>query len=337
MKFNHIAVCRTDSIGDVVLTLPLLHTIKEKYPQAKLSFIGRTYTQPIVQLNANVDQFLNWDTVANASKKEQIAFLKNQEIDVIVFVFPDKAVVKAAFWANIKMRIGTIGRVHTLLYCNKKVIFSRKKSELHEAQLNFNLLLPLGINQIPPLSEIQQQYDLNLPQATLPGDISEKLNQHSKHIILHPKSQGSAVEWSQENFIKLAYLLVEKGYTVWFTGTKQEGEKVPLLASINHPQIIATFGRLTLEQLIALIYRTQGIVAASTGPLHLAAAYGKLAVGLFSPKRPIHPGRWKPIGENTTVLVSATLCEGCKTNGECTCLAGITPAEVLETILCFTG
>ncbi len=336
MNINHIAVCRTDSIGDVVLTLPLLQVLKKQFPHAKLSFIGRTYTQPIVQLNTNVDRFLNWDSVAQSSKKEQIAFLKSQNIDAIIFVFPEKNIVKAAFWANIKMRIGTIGRLHTLLYCNKKVIFSRKKSELHEAQLNFNLLHPLGITHIPALSEIQNMYDLAIPKTPLPADISEKLNHSSKHIILHPKSQGSAVEWSEENFKTLALLLADKGYTIWFTGTQKEGEKVPQLATLNHPKIIPTFGRLTLEQLIALIYHTQGIVAASTGPLHLAAAYGRLAVGLFSPKRPIHPGRWKPVGKNATVLVSATLCEGCKTGGECSCLAGITPDEVLETILCFS-
>ena len=335
MIFNHIAVARTDSIGDVMLTLPLLHVLRENFPEAKISFIGRTYTQPIVELNKNVNQFIDWDDVSAGSKKEQIAFLKEKEIDALIFAFPEKKIVQAAFWANIKFRIATFGRMHTLLYCNKKVIFSRKKSELHESQLNFHLLAPLGINKIPELEEIQNYYDLNIPQVTLPETIQEKLSQSKKNIILHPKSQGSAVEWSEENFLQLTQMLTEKGFTVWFTGTEKEGKLVPKLSSIKQENVFPVFGQLTLPQLMHFIYLSSGLVAASTGPLHIAAAFGKPAIGLFSPRRPIHPGRWKPIGKNATVLVSSQLCEGCKTNGTCTCMQNITPDQVLEAVLCY--
>ena len=335
MKFNHIAVCRTDSIGDVVLTLPMLHAIREQYPEAKISFIGRTYTKPVIEINKNINRFINWDDVADKTKKEQAEFLKAQEIDALIFAFPDKTVVKAAFWANIKFRIATFGRMHTLLYCNKKVIFSRKNSNLHESQLNFNLLAPLGIDKIPSLEKIKTYYDLDAPKAKLPQEISDILAKSSKNIILHPKSQGSAVEWSEDNFLQLAKMLAAKGYTVWFTGTEKEGKLVPKLAQIKAENIIPLFGQMSLQEFIRFISQTDGLVAASTGPLHIAAAMGKIAVGLFSPRRPIHPGRWQPVGENATVLVSAQLCEGCKKGGECTCMQNITPEQVLEAVLCF--
>jgi ADP-heptose:LPS heptosyltransferase len=318
-----------------VLTVPLLHTLREKYPDAKISFIGRTYTKPIVELNKNINQFINWDDVSNKTKKEQINFLKDHEIDAIVFAYPDKQIVKAAFWANIKFRIATFGRMHTLLYCNKKVIFSRKKSDLHESQLNYYLLTPLGVNKIPSAEEIKNYYDFNAPNAKLPAEIEEKLSTSKKNIILHPKSQGSAVEWSESNFLQLAELLVKNGFTVWITGTEKEASLVPALANIKAENIHAVFGRFSLTQFIQFINQTDGLVAASTGPLHIAAAFNKLAVGLFSPKRPIHPGRWKPIGNNATVLVSTKLCEGCQKGGTCTCIESITPEQVLEAVLCF--
>jgi ADP-heptose:LPS heptosyltransferase len=44
-----IVISRTDSIGDVVLTLPLAGILKEKYPKAKIIFLGNTYTKPIIK------------------------------------------------------------------------------------------------------------------------------------------------------------------------------------------------------------------------------------------------------------------------------------------------
>jgi ADP-heptose:LPS heptosyltransferase len=44
------------------------------------------------------------------------------------------------------------------------------------------------------------------------------------------------------------------------------------------------------------------LVAASTGPLHIASAVGIHAIGLYPSKRPMHPGRWMPLGGNASYL-----------------------------------
>ncbi|MBL0315693.1 MAG: hypothetical protein IPP69_07900 [Flavobacteriales bacterium] len=55
---------------------------------------------------------------------------------------------------------------------------------------------------------------------------------------------------------------------------------------------------INLAELIAFINQYDGLVAANTGPLHIASACGIHAFGLYSLKRPIHPGRWSPVGKN---------------------------------------
>jgi heptosyltransferase III len=62
-------------------------------------------------------------------------------------------------------------------------------------------------------------------------------------------------------------------------------------------------GTTSLAELLALIDASDGFIAASTGPLHCAAALGVPTLGLFSPRRPIHPGRWAPIGARAELLV----------------------------------
>jgi ADP-heptose:LPS heptosyltransferase len=74
------------------------------------------------------------------------------------------------------------------------------------------------------------------------------------------------------------------------------------------------------------------LVACSTGPLHLAGILGKNAIGLFSPKRPIHPGRWKPLGLKTSILVNDENCFACGKRKSCNCIEQISEGRVLDII-----
>lgn len=59
-----ILISRTDGIGDVVLTLPLAGVIKHCFADVRVLFLGRTYTQAVVGMCGDVDEFLNWDELA---------------------------------------------------------------------------------------------------------------------------------------------------------------------------------------------------------------------------------------------------------------------------------
>lgn len=150
-------------------------------------------------------------------------------------------------------------------------------------------------------------------------------------MILHPKSKGSAREWGLENFSKLITALDKNRYAVYISGTAQEGELVKSLID-RHPEVTDLTGKLSLQQFIAFINHCDTLVAASTGPLHIAAALGKKAIGLFSPMRPIHPGRWKPVGKQAAYLVFDEDCEDCRNKKECHCLLKIEPADVINLI-----
>ena len=110
-----------------------------------------------------------------------------------------------------------------------------------------------------------------------------------------------------------------------------EGELVKELLQ-KHPEAVNLTGKLSLQQFIAFISHCDALIAASTGPLHIASALGKKAIGLFSPMRPIHPGRWKPIGVNAHYLVLDKECTDCKKNKDCHCIREIPTTEVIKVI-----
>jgi heptosyltransferase-3 len=325
----HILITRIDSIGDVILTFPLVGFIKQHFPKAQISFLGKTYTKDIIDCEKNVDNFLNWDTLV--SEKNPIETLKKHNFTHCIHALPKKEVVKLAFQAKIPKRIGVNRRLHNWIYCNIRTSFSRKKSDLHEAQLNILLAKPLIKNfELPSFKSLHKLVNFNQKEVALPTSINLILSgePNAPLIILHPKSQGSAIEWGLDNFETLALNLAEKS-TVLITGTKKEGELLHENGfNPKHKNIYNITGQLSLAQFITLIAKCNGLVAASTGPLHIASVLGKKAVGIYSPLKPIHPGRWAPIGLNSVALTQKTGCDLCKKPVDCTCMQKISPLQV---------
>ncbi len=289
---KHIIVSRTDSIGDVVVSLPICGELKKLFPEVKITFLGRTYTKDLISICKNVDAFENWDNYEKMSPIDQINAFQNLQADTIIHVFPRKEIVWLAKRAKVKNRIATGRRWYTLTKCNYPLFFSRRKSNLHESQLNFKLLQPFGVSSVPDLKTISDLYGVDIPKnAALPSFVEENL------ILLHPLSKGSAVNWSLTEFEKLSSWLIQRGFQVAITGTKDEGEKLRNRGFHFHPGVLDLTGKLSLFEFIVLISKSRALVAASTGPLHIAAATGIHAIGLYSPLKPIDPSRWAPVGE----------------------------------------
>ena len=82
--------------------------------------------------------------------------------------------------------------------------------------------------------------------------------------------------------------------------------------------------------------RADGLLACSTGMLHLAAALGKYALGIYAPIKPIHPGRWKPLGPHATYLVLDKDCNQCGKDPYCACIRAITVVQVQNKLMEFT-
>ncbi len=298
---QRILVSRTDSIGDVVLTLPMAGVLRQLMPNAEILFLGQTYTEPVIQACEHIHRFYNWDEVKNGTPQQQADFLHSTKADVILHVFPQKEIAHAAKRAKISLRVGTTNRLFHWTTCNKLVWLSRRHSALHEAQLNLKLLRPFGAKTLYTHEEISNLYGL-LKQEPLKPELANVLSPSKINTILHPTSQGSALEWGIDNFIELIQMLPQDQFELFITGTEADGRAIrePLQAQV--PFVHDMTGKLTLDELICFIAAVDGLVAASTGPLHLAAALGKVAVGLYPSRPPIHPLRWAPLGKHAHVI-----------------------------------
>jgi heptosyltransferase-3 len=324
---HRIIINRTDSIGDVILTLPLAGMLKRKFPHAELIFLGRSYTREVIEACEHVDRFLNWDEISKLSAADSLKEFKSTGADMIIHVFPRKEIARLAKKAGIPIRMGTTNRLYHWGNCNKLIRLSRRRSELHEAQLNLKLIESISGEDIISKEDIPKLYGFTKIE-TLEDSFRKLIDPTKYNLILHPKSKGSAREWGVENFIELIKILPEEKYGIFISGTADEGNMLKDTGIFDNKKVTDLTGKMSLGQFMSFIRECDALVAASTGPLHLAAAIGIKAVGIYPPIRPMHPGRWAPIGYKAVYIAKGKDCSDCRNGGECHCMKEIPPEAV---------
>jgi ADP-heptose:LPS heptosyltransferase len=325
---QHIIISRTDNIGDVVLTLPMAALIKQHWPSCKISFLARNYVADVINACPDVDDFISWDTLQKLPGKHASEHLSGA--DTLIHAFPRKQIAKLAKMAKIKNRIGTSHRLYHWLTCNRKVNFSRKKSDQHEAQLNLKLLAPLGLPTQASLVELINLTHLN-KATTQPEAVQALLSDKKFNLVLHPLTNGNTKEWPLEKFAALINLLPSEKYNCIITGSVGELNRLePWLATL--PGVTNGVGKLTLAQFVNLLGQVNGVVVNSTGPLHIAAALGTPVLGLFPAEKGKDPGRWGPLGKHAS-FIEAQICSACRQlKGDCQCMQSITPKSVAKVV-----
>ena len=329
---KHILISRQDNIGDVILTLPMAALLKQLNPGVKITLLCRAYAAEVVRYCDDIDDVVEIESI----KDDLLGYLRQSDIDTVILAQPDRALAKAAFRAGIRHRIGNARqKVYQLIFCNRRVRFSKGLSEGHESQIYFEFLRPYGVKAIPDRSQIPSFYHFSIPHDATSGAL---LAPYAFNLILHTKSNGHGREWPISSYLALAQELGKQSKVhVWLTGSPKEGEWLQENAAelLALPNVSNICGKQSLAELTCFIHQADGLIASGTGPVHLSAAIGQRTLGLYPPTRPMHPGRWAAIGRRASNLCLAESgCRGCSSRDKmtCDCMRAITPAAVMEVV-----
>ena len=323
-------VVRTDRLGDVLLTLPMISRLRAQRPDAGISMLVRRYPGELLAGHPHVDDLVWYDTPGGVPVPfaALLTRLREARYDAAIVVHPTPRLAWLVFRAGIPVRIGTGYRYYSPLF-NRRVYEHRRKGDRHEAECNLGLLAPLGIPA--RADEKSGAAGLTIPDST--GRAArEKLSgagirPEGSFVVIHPGSGGSARDWPAEGFAALGRRLLEEGRNVLITGSEAERELVNLVAVGAGKGACAAAGLFTLHELAAVLAQASLFVGNSSGPLHLAVAMGTPVVGLYPQLPEIGPRRWGPYTHRARVLVPDKPgdCTECRGPGRkrCVCMESI--------------
>ena len=305
-----ILIWQTAYLGDVVLTTPLIRTIKNNLPTAHIAFVGRSFIQEL--LKGYEIELITF----NKSLWESFQILRRIE-DFQVAISPHVSARSALilFMSKIPKRIGFDRSELSWLYTHTV----KHSWEKHEVDRNLELLRPLGIKKyerMPYLYLYQEEKEKVKRDFALPEEF----------IVLSPFSNFPLKEWHLGGWIELSKRISMPAVIV---GTKKDVEKSKVF---NETKAINLVGKTSLRELMAVISLSKLVVSCDSSPVHIANALGVPALSLYtstSPQYGFYPLKGFYLVPNLPCSPCSPNPKRCKT-GTQACLTFIRVEDVLE-------
>jgi len=323
-------IVRLSALGDVVHTLPVAAALRRD--GWRVSWLVETQSAGLLLGNPAIDRVFTVPSpraFRPGRLLRSLGALRAHRFDVAIDV---QGLWKSALWSSLARARRRIGFARTARREGASALLPGEgvtppADARHVIERNLSLLVPLGLRQraafefpLPPLDGFEPRRPESI--AAQPWE---------RIVVLHPGGGWTSKLWPVERWAELASALAARGWT----GLVSWGPGEELLARevVERSASAAVAADATgLLQLAALARRAAALIAADTGPLHLACAAGARVVGLYGPTDPARNGPWS---DRSAIVSRRPPCAPCHRR-RCSRHAGILAAipvpEVIDAV-----
>ena len=290
----HIAVIRTDALGDAVLSCYLLASIKARWPHARLTVIAQPAVCKLLRDHTAVDGVLAAVSGYTAAYQQ----LRTQGITHSIFAHMNPAYIWGAYLAKIPIRVGDKRVLTARPFLTHAVALDYNNWAYHDAQFQTQLLDPF----MPTTSYYHR--DTLAAHTHFPDSrhrpILQTLPSDKPLILLHPKFGDANRGWPY--YAALCQQL-QPAYTPVIIGTASPdlNQLAQATGAIN------LAGKTSLTDLCALFQVATAAIGPDTGPMHLANLLN-CPVVYISPTKYIKAWRWGPFKPPYAIVKDTRLC-----------------------------
>ena len=302
-----ILVCRTDRIGDFVLSLPFIYELKRNIPSARIDILISPPLEGLVPFCPEIDEFIIYNKAKlKSSHKHMLSFaeeIRRRGYDMAVALNPNLRLHILLWLSRIPQRIGWAIKGGKF-FLTQTMPHTKSLGLMHESRYNLLLLellgLPLPRKRVYPKLVVSQELVRKaFPQIT---------------VGIHPHASCPSKMWPLDRFRDLCERLLRRDLGLVFLGGEQarrNAEEIIKRIPERYWDRIKNRAGLSLEQSVFAIASCDVLVSNDSGPVHIASALDIPSVVIFGRNDPgLSPLRWKPLHPNSVVLHKAD-CEVC--------------------------
>ncbi len=354
LSSHAIAVWNTAFLGDAVLTLPLVCTLKTAFPDVGIDFYLREGVGSLFAAQPELRHIFEVQKNRRGigALRTQCREIAARRYDIWIDAHPSPHSALVARLSGVPLRVGYSGLLRSLAFT---YAVPRRFDELDEIERLLQLTKPIFQHYGIQLSGFDPDIPdsrLHWPSLVLP----EESVAHAETFFsslpsgpclgLHPGSRWATKRWTPEGFAYIARQAVDIGANVLvFSGSQEEtliARSVIRLAGIEgSSRLFDLSGTLSLPHLAAFLARLSIYVSNDSGPLHLAWCQHVPVIALFGPT--VRSFGFFPRGRTSTVLEvpeNALTCRPCSLHGPAACpqrhhrcMKDILPEQVWQHIL----
>ncbi len=262
---NKILIIRLSSLGDILLTTPLIRSIKNKYPHLQVDFLLKDRYGDVLKYNPNIRNLFS----INSEEDGSIDEISSNNYDLIIDLqnnFRSKKILR---------RFKTKPTPHIVKF--KKLDYKKF------------LLVNFKINMLKEASPIPVRYaqtfgsnilDEKGLEIFLPEQIKSVLNSDDNYIGFAPGSRHFTKMWPKEFYIYLAKILLRRGFKVVLFGGKDDKTTCEEITKAV-PGSINLCNDDHILQVAADMKKCKVVVCNDSGLMHTACAVGTPVLAFF--------------------------------------------------------
>lgn len=338
LRSKRILVIKTTQLGDLVISLPMAAALKQRDPECVVILLTNQATIDVARCCPDVDEVYSEPESSEALR----SLLASLHVDIVIHAHSSRKIAQAAHDAGIPVRIGAIRRPYNWRLCTRLLVSTRSLFAVNKRLVDLQYLRPLGI-AIDDLREVAGLVRLAPPRMKEDSPHHPRRFAQGRHsIILSPALvTAKRHQWPLESYSGLIRSMDATRFHWFICGTANDRKALAPLTSrhANGDNVTDMVGRFALPEFMGFIACCDGLIAGSTGSLHLAAALGVRSLGLFQ-SRQHDIARWRPVGRDATVIHSEVRCRGEQRGlgrgdpaAPCPCIAAIGADRVAQQVL----
>lgn len=326
-----IVLVRFSSMGDILLTTPLIRAIRQRHPDAWITFVTKAAFVPLLASNPRLNEIIGHKTTTPlrdlARRIHESGY--SHQLDL-----HDSLRSRA-------LALMTGGRWHrypkhrfarTILIRFKRDLYRDRR---HVVERYFDAARDLDVKPDDgPLEFFLHRSGLEQARRFL---ADQRLDPSATFVALVPGAAHATKRWPMGHWQRLAAELTAKGMQVVVVGGEAEQQACEDIATAAGDLATSAAGRFDIAGSAALLKLARCVVAGDTGPMHLATAVGTPVVALYGPT--VRAFGFFPYHARATVLEQDIPCRPCSSMGgpRCPlghhrCLVDISPATVLDAV-----
>jgi len=332
---NKILIRATNWIGDAILTIPAVESIRATYPQAHLAVLAKPRVAAIYRLFTGIDEMIiyekKYDHALGVLRLAQMLKKKHFDLTILLQNAIEAAIIASV--AAIPRRAGynSDGRGILLTHSVRR---NREIYQLHQTDYYLEMVKALGcvaVNKEMHLeTKINRHTAQKVRQKYLPGEQKEIVG------MAPGATYGPAKRWFPARFATVADKISETlDCRIILLGGKGDEESAAEVCRNARTNLINLAGQTNLEEAVYLISQCRLFISNDSGLMHIAGALNIPTIAIFGST---NPTTTSPVGAQSVVIRREVSCSPCLKKTcptDFRCMESISVEDVFEAALKF--
>lgn len=336
VKKYRILVIRLSSLGDIILTTPVLDALKENYENSEISFLTKQKYQGLFESDPRVDSVIYFEPEGKdkgvSGLLRLIRGLNQEKFDLIVDLHSNLR----SFFIRLLVKANKKVHYHKKLIA-RFVMVHFKSWKVKQVSTIDNYLESTGEIGEKAWSRIPRLYSKKENEIWAENFFTENgLAKDEILVGIAPAAKWETKRWDLDKFSSVAKSLSQDlSAKILLVGDKDDLKPIEGIENYVGKERTIQAVDLHLDRLIALVERCSLFISNDSGPMHLTSASGVPTIGIFGPTS---PGLgFSPSGLEDKVFWVGVDCSPCSLHGgkECVkksryCMDDIKPEKIIE-------